>query len=123
MAKPSDASLDAAAKFLQESPVLGALPPGDLIHALSNPEASRGKNVALGAGLGGALGVAGSFVPAALNIPGHLVSAALLKKSPLGAIAKDFFNSGLRQIPLNAAALAGTGALAGAAVPVGQKNG
>jgi hypothetical protein len=122
-AKPSDSSLDAAAKFLQESPVLSALPPGDLVHALSNPEASRGKNIALGSGLGGLLGAAGSFVPAALNIPGHLASAVLLRKSPLGPIAKDFLNTGLRQIPLNAAILAGSGALAGAAIPTGQKNG
>jgi hypothetical protein len=122
-AKPSDSSLDAAAKFLQESPVLGALPPGDLVHALSNSETSRGKNIALGAGLGGLLGAAGSFVPAALNIPGHLASAALLRKSPLGPIAKDFLNTGLRQIPLNTAILAGSGALAGAAIPPRQKNG
>lgn len=116
--KPSDASLDAAAKFLQEAPVLGALPPGDLVHALGNT--SRGKNIAAGAAIGGALGAAGSFVPAALNAPGHILSGILRRKSPLGAIAKDFSAAGIKHIPLNSAILAGAGALAGSGVPTQQ---
>jgi hypothetical protein len=114
-AKPSDASLDAAAKFLQEAPVMGALPSGDLVHALGGT--SRSKNIAIGAGLGGALGAAGSFVPAALNVPGHVLAGILGRKSPIPAIAKDFSNAGIKQIPLNSAILAGAGALAGSGVP------
>jgi len=116
--KPSDSALEGAGKFLESAPVAGALPGGDILHALTADKPfSRSRNIALGAGLGGALGAVGAFVPAALNIPEHLITGILKRRSPIGNIIKDFSNSATKQIPRNVALLTGAGALGGGLLP------
>lgn len=122
-AKPSDKALEQAGKVIQEAPIASALPGADIIAALNTDNNfSRTKNTALGAGIGASMGAAGSFLPAMLNLPKHLIAGLIKRKLPLQSIAKDFVDGAKKSVPMNTAILGTTGALGGFLLPRTHQN-
>jgi hypothetical protein len=112
--KPSDGAFEEAGKLLQDKPVLTALPPVDIIAALENQKKpSTLKNIAIGTGVGGLLGAAGSFIPPTLNLPSRLLSGLLKLKSPVKGIVKDYAQGAKQNLLLNSAIVGGTGGAGG----------
>lgn len=125
-AKPSDAALEQAGKVIQDAPIGSSLPGADIVAALNtNSNFSRTKNTALGAGIGASMGAAGSFIPAMLNIPKHLIAGLIKRKFskfPLQDIAKDFATGAKKGLPTNTAILGTAGALGGFLLPRTHQN-
>jgi hypothetical protein len=117
-AKPSDKALESAGKIIQDAPVASAIPGADLVASLTGDKPySRAKNTALGAGIGMGMGAAGSFLPALLNLPKHVLTGLIKRKLPISNIAKDFSDGARKGLPLNSSILGTTGALGGFLLP------